>query len=287
MPGGFMEGRKTMKGVAAFFGIAVLLLAFGAPKAAAVGGQYVSISGCSVSNLGYLRYLTAQYEELTGAKILLMGGGSRIGLADLAGRRVDVDASCMSKTAGTMRGLRFTQVAWDALVFIVNKSNPVKNITLKQVRDIYFGKVTNWRQLGGPDMPLESFISNPSEMGGVDQSLSRLVLGGRMPPVVANSRIVGCSAAMWEQMVEVTPGGFAATGFASARFRNLRMLEVDGAAPTKRNIISGRYPLKRPLWLVTGRAPGPAAQKFIRFVLSAEGQGLISKYGVPSLRDIK
>ena len=275
-------GKKTVT-VALFFLVFTFLFALAARPA---GCESLSVSGCSVSTVGYLTYLAKKYEDLTGVKVFVRGGGSLMGISDLHSSRVDFAASCKGKTADDPKDMQFTQVAWDALVFIVNKSNPVNGLTLDQVRNIYAGRIYNWKQLGGPDTKLISFMAL-GEMGGVGQSLSRLVLGGKRPPLTANTQIIASSAAIWEQMVEVTPGGFAATGFASARKRDVKMLRINGAPPTKENIITGRYPLKRPLYLVTSRKPSPATKKFIEFALSRNGQRLISAYGIPSLDEIK
>ncbi|MDA8173699.1 MAG: phosphate ABC transporter substrate-binding protein [Nitrospiraceae bacterium] len=275
-------GRKTVTAVLCFC-IFSLAFAWAARPACC---EPLTVSGCSVSTVGYLTYLAQKYQELTGVKVFVRGGGSLMGISDLNSSRVDFAASCKGKSADDPSGMHFTQVAWDALVFIVNKSNPVNGITLHQVRGIYSGRIYNWKQLGGPDMKLVSFIAQ-GEMGGVGQSLSRLVLKGKRPIITANTQIIASSAAIWEQMVEVTPGGFASTGFASARKRNVKMLPVNGMPPTKENIVSGRYPLKRPLYLVTTGNPTPEVKKFIQFALGRTGQHLISAYGIPSLNEIR
>lgn len=94
------------------------------------------------------------------------------------------------------------------------------------------------------------------------------------------------SVAIWEQLVEEMREGFASTGFGSARTRNVKMLKVNGVAPTRRNIVSGRYPYKRPLYLVVKKDARPEVRRFVAFVLSEKGQKLISSFGMPSRADI-
>jgi phosphate transport system substrate-binding protein len=155
------------------------------------------------------------------------------------------------------------------------------------VRDIYNGKITNWNQLGGPNLRIISFISTPKGMGGIGNSLSKMVLKGNPLSKQPNSVIMQSSGALWEQMVEETPGGFASTGFASARKREVKILKVNGISADKKNIISGKYPFRRPLYLVVKKGSKPAVRKFIEFVLSRKGQGFISSYGMPSLAEVK
>ena len=95
------------------------------------------------------------------------------------------------------------------------------------------------------------------------------------------------SSAVREQMVEKSIVGFSSSGFASARKRNVKMLSVNGVPPTKENIISGKYPFRRRLYLVYNKKDNrPDVKKFIDFALSNEGQKFISGQGIPGpLRD--
>src|SRR5208337_4712708 len=105
----------------------------------ATSAESLTASGCSVSTVGYLSDLSREYEKETGVKMSVLGGGSVRGLTDLLQSRVDFAASCQGKEVDDPAGLEFIPVAWDALVFIVNKSNPVDNISPQNVSDIYNG----------------------------------------------------------------------------------------------------------------------------------------------------
>jgi phosphate transport system substrate-binding protein len=241
-------------------------------------------SGCSVSVPGYLADLAKAYEKETGVKVLVLGGGSVRGLTDLKEGRMDFAASCQSKSANDSEDFEYRTACWDALVFIAHRSNPVNSITPRQVKNIYEGKISNWKQLGGPDLNLISIISKGR--GGVEESLSAMILNGQRPTQKKNSTMQSSSPAIWEQLVEEMREGFASTGFGSARKRNVKMLNVNGVAPTRENIISGKYPYRRPLFIVIKKNAKPEARKFVDFVLSRKGQKLISSHGMPSLADI-
>jgi phosphate transport system substrate-binding protein len=244
-------------------------------------------SGCSVSVPGYLADIAKEYEKETGVKVLVLGGGSVRGLTDLQEGRTDFAASCQSKTSEDPEDFEYVTAAWDAMVFIVNKENPVDAITPQEVKDIYEGKITNWKQVGGPDMNLISVISTAKGMGGIGEALSKYILDGKRPAQQRNSTMQASSVAIWEQVVAETREGFASTGFGSARKRDVKMLKVNGVPPTRENIISGKYPFKRPLFIVIKKNPKPEVRKFVDFVLSLKGQQLISSYGMPSLIDMK
>jgi phosphate transport system substrate-binding protein len=257
------------------------------PPDQALASEPITVSGCSVSNVGYLNDLARAYERMTGQKVLVRGGGSIVGLTELGSEKIDLAASCQSYVTSPGADFRFIPVCWDALVFIVNKANPLTSITPGQVKDIYEGRITTWKQLGGNNLKLVSYISTPEGFGGIGEALEKYILNGRRPRMQANSSMQASSVSIWEQWVERNPGGFASSGFGSARKRNVRMLAVNGVAPTKKNIISGKYPYKRYLYLVITKDAKPEVRKFVDFALSRKGQALISSYGMPSLAEIR
>lgn len=248
--------------------------------------QVLNISGCSVSYLSYLKGLAEEYEKKTNIRVLLRAGGSVIGLEDLKGGRTDLAASC-KKPDEQSKDFQHIQVAWDALVVIVHKSNLIKNVSLKEIRDIYSGNITNFKQLRGNNSEIKVFISNPKKgLSGVGKSTIELMLNGKDYSKRKNM-IFLASTAIVEQMVENTSEGFAVTGYSSARKRDVKILSIDGIYPTRENIINGTYPFRRPLYLVLPKKPNAEAKRFVEFALSNEGQDIISSLGVISLKDIK
>ena len=185
-----------------FFVIAACMAAFVAKASA----ETLIASGCSVSNFGYLNDLAREFERRKpGVQILVRGGGSLLGITELRGEKIDFAASCKSKGPSDPAEFAFVPVAWDALVFIVNKSNPVNSITPEQVRDIYDGKIDNWNTLGGRVEVIQSFVSTPEGMGGIGEALAKYILNGRQITHQPNSVVMASSVAVWEQMVEKTP----------------------------------------------------------------------------------
>jgi phosphate transport system substrate-binding protein len=253
----------------------------------AYSDDYLTASGCSVSYVGYLKDLAQEYERRTGIKVHVRGGGTVGGLENLKGGKVDFAATCRNRIEGDPEDVEFIQAAWDALVFIVHKSNPVKNISINDVKGIYAGRITNWKQLGGNNAAIKVFIARTTRsLQGIEASLRDMVLDGKSPVEGPNIKLVP-TGGMVEQTVEKTPDGFAVSGFTSARKRSVKMLKVGGISPTKENIIKNKYKLRRPLFLVVPKNPEPKVKKFLDFALSREGQQFISFSGVVSLRDAK
>jgi len=280
-----MKQKSKMKGLLRLLFLLVLFVCFlHAPSA--YSGDNISASGCSVSYVGYLRDLAQEYEKRTGIKVHIRGGGTVGGLENLKEGKVDFAATCRNKIKGDPEDVKFVQVAWDALVFIVHKSNPVRDISLKDIKNIYSGKITNWKQLGWKNKPIRLFVARTTRsLGGIESSLRELVLDGKTPVESPNLKLLP-TGGMVEQTIEKTPEGFAASGFTSARKREVKILKVNRISPTKKNIINGRYPFKRPLFLVIPKNPHPDTKKFIDFVLSKEGQRFIGSLGVVSLLDV-
>jgi phosphate transport system substrate-binding protein len=267
--------------------LVVFLLLLFSPDGSYAAADHLTASGCSVSNVGYLTDLAKEYERRTGIKVLVRGGGSAVGIADLRSATVDFAASCRSRSAGDPEDVTFIQVAWDALVFIVHPSNSLTSLSLENVRDIYAGRITNWRQLKGANSPIKVFISRARQgLSGVEASTNALVLNGREPVETPNTLFLA-STAIVEQMVETTPEGFATTGYTSARKRKVKMLKIDGVAPSVGNIVQQRYPLKRPLYILLPKHPKPAARQFVDFVLSKDGQQYLRSLNVVSLQDVR
>ena len=194
---------------------------------------------------------------------------------------LDAVGSGSADVAGSVRGssgsavdsqLTFTPVAWDGLVLVTSASNPVSSLTLKQLHDIYYGKITNWNQVGGPNAPIDVYaVASPGD--GVEYSLRRLLFGRGNQPVAAPRLYL--STTSLEQGVVLDPHSLGATTLSSASGnRRLKMLRIDGSAPTQANVASGRYPLYTPIYLVTraGSAHAAEAQSFVAFAGSAQGK---------------
>jgi len=241
-----------------------------------------------VSNLGYLSELAAEYERRTGIRMFVRGGGSVVGLDDLISGKVDFAASCRGREPGDPAGIDYVQVAWDALVFVVHPSNPVRTISLGEARRIYLGRLRDWGELpGGAPGPITVLLQRPSTgLSGVEHCVRMQVLDGGVP-VPGPGAIELASSGIVEQLVEKTPGAFGATGFSSARRREVRMLALDGVEPTRETIASRAYPLLRPLFLMVREHPSADVAAFLEFALGEEGQRLISSFGAVSLRDVR
>jgi len=175
-------------------------------------------------------------------------------------------------------------VAWDAIVFIVNKDNPVDDISIEQVRQIYEGKITNWKQLGGNNAAIDLYVRK-SPLSGVGYTLRELVFYDSDGDFTSRAHSVKSSGPA-EKAVEKNPNAFTATGISSAHRRNVKLLKVNGTEPNFETIKSGSYILYRPLYLITKLVEkNPLVLDFIKYATSEEGMAVIRKTGTVPYSD--
>ena len=201
------------------------------------------------------------------------------GTADLAGAARASDGSAQNT------GLTFTPVAWDALVMVSNPANPVNNLTLKQLHDIYFGKITNWSELGGSSAPIDLYaVASPGD--GVEYSLRTLLFGRGNQPVAAPRLYVNTHKL--EEGVALNPNGLGVATMADAASNSkLKMIPINGIAPTASTVGNGSYVLFTPLYLVTNPRNPKAADvtAFIDFLQTDAAKAAMRRHGVVPFSD--
>ncbi len=246
-------------------------------------------AGCGITKLAFMQELATAYTKKTGVAIELKGGGATKGIRDVQKRLIHIGGACRasSEFVNEERYVNQVPVAWDAVVFIVNKSNPVETITMDQVRDVYDGKITNWKQLGGNDEVMNLYVRE-SPISGVGQTLRELVFSDYEKEFTKLAHVVK-STGPAEKAVEGDANGFTATGVSSAHRRDVKILNVNGITPTFENIRDGNYMLYRPLYLVTRMVEdNPQVIDFIKYATSKEGMEVIRNTGtVPYLDGMK
>ena len=239
-------------------------------------------AGCGITKKAFMKELAAEYEKIYGVHFELEGGGATKGIRRVKDRSVDIGGSCRPKIAGAPeeRFVRMTPVAWDALVVMVNKDNPVSNITLRQVKDLYEGKITNWKELGGNDAPIELLVRK-GKISGVGFTLRQLVWGN--PDQEFKGSAEYPSSGPLEKAVEKNPNAIGISGISSASKRDVKLLSLEGKVPNYENIRSGHYLLYRPLYITYMSRGNPELKeikRFISFALSKQGREIIRAQGV-------
>ncbi len=224
-------------------------------------------------------------------------GGSAGGIAALGDGLVQIGMSSkhLDETARTKYpkvDFHETRIGEDAVAMVVSKDvweGGVRALSKDQVRGIYEGRITNWQSLGGPDRRIVFFNKEPGR--GTWEVFAHWAYGDskKAPPVSllevggneeARNKVASTRGALSQLSASWADGQ---TVFALA----LKNGEGQPIAPTAENIASHRYPMSRPLFLLTNGPPANEAKVFINFILGERGQGLVRKHGYLSLDQLK
>ena len=234
---------------------------------------------------GVVTDVAKAWEKAGKGKIELQPFNTASGIDAVAKGSADLAGSARPGIGASEQSLTFTPVAWDALVMVTYPSNPVSNITLKQLHEIYMGRITNWKDLGGDDAPINLYaVASPGD--GVEYSLRRLLFGRGNQPVAAPRLYV--NVAKLEEGVTLDRRGLGATTLAGvATNKKVKILSIDGVAPSMSTVGSGAYPLYTELYLVTNDTGPKAAEvkDFISFVTSSAGSSLLRSHSLVPYAD--
>lgn len=166
-------------------------------------------------------------------------------------------------------------VAVDGIAIIVHPSNPVKNLTVDQVRALYAGKITNWKDVGGTDQKIVKISRDTNS--GTYESFEQLVM--HKEKIAADTEYVG-SNGQARQRVQSTPAAVSYIGLGFAD-RNVKALSINGILPDNATVASGSYPIARPLFMFTKGYPklGTPLHAFVTLYLAPKGQEIIEAIG--------
>lgn len=235
-------------------------------------------------------------------QVAVTGGGSGTGIAALINKTTDIAmASRAMKPEEVAQAKKNSgvepseiEVAHDAVVVVVNPANPVKKLTIKQLADIYTGKIANWKDLGGKDLAI-SVLSRDKNSGTHVFFLEHVLRGGKAkgPEEYGRTVLMLPSSQAIADEVAGNPAsiGYFGLGYLDKKRQQSISVAKDPAAPyvepTPENALSGKYPISRPLFLYTNGKPAGNVDTFVKYVLSADGQKLVEKEGFVPLKGLK
>jgi phosphate transport system substrate-binding protein len=212
--------------------------------------------------------------------ISLSGGGSGEGVKAMIDKTTDIANSsreikdrevALAKSKGVNPVAHI--VAIDAIVPIVNPRNKVKNLSIDQLSQIYQGKITNWKEVGGED--LQIVVISRDSSSGTFEAWAEMVLN--KAKVTPRAQMQASNGAI----VQAVSKNRYAVGYIGLGYINksVKALTVNGVEATLENAFSKTYPVARPLYMYTNGRPSGQTAKYIDFVLSPAGQALVAKDG--------
>lgn len=224
-----------------------------------------------------------------GKNIIVEGGGSSVGVEALINGTVDIADASREMTENEIKSAQknginpvSTTIAYDGITVIVNPSNPVSNLTFTQLRGIYNGTISNWKDIVGQDKPIIVYCRNSNS--GTYKDFQTLVMqGDNYRPDAFTQADTGAIVINVSQ----NPGAIGYIGF-SYHDNSTKALSVDNGSgsvfPTYETIHSGVYPLSRPLYMYTNGEPTGLKKEFTDFVLSDQGQNIATGAGFIPLK---
>lgn len=220
-----------------------------------------------------------------GADLSVRGGGSGVGIAsiidgtcDIANASRAIKPAELEKAAKKGRSLKAHVIAMDGISHILHPSNPLKGLTREQIKKLYTTRVKNWKEIGGPDLPV--VVISRDTASGTFEAFSELVLDKKR---VRPDAIMQASNQGIASIVARTPGaiGYVGLGYLTDA---VKAIEVDGVMPDKTSVLRNKYAISRPLFMYTVGEPQGEVKKFLDFVKGPEGQKIVSEEGFVGLK---
>lgn len=261
----------------------LLSLALALPVLAA---KPISIKGSDTMVIMNARLAEAFMNANPAIQIQVTGGGSGVGIAALINGTTDIAASSRPiKTSETDKlKQRFATtghaipIARDGLSVYLNDRNPVKELTLAQIRGIYTGAITNWKQVGGPDAQIILY-SRENSSGTYTYFKDNVLMGKDFVP---RAQTLQGTAAVVNAVAKDANGiGYGGAAYAKGiRFAAVKKDDKSPAIlPSLETVRSGQYPISRYLYLYTRVKPAKELKQFLDWATGPQGQEIVTKTG--------
>jgi phosphate transport system substrate-binding protein len=200
--------------------------------------------------------------------VLVSGLGSSAGIEAVSAGTAQIGTSSRDlKPEEKSLGLVDTPIAYDGIAVIVSPENRVNGLTTQQLQDVFAGKITNWKQLGGEDRSID--LVNRDEASGTREAFKKIVM--KDVPFDPRAAVLPGTGQV-RDVVARAPGaiGYISIGFVQPRFTDVRVkaLEIDGVKAIETNVANKSYPIGRVLHFFTKGAPTGLAKEYVDFVLS-------------------
>ena len=268
---------------------AAVMIAVFSLSVSAFAGQIVMDGSTTV--LPFAQAAAEQFaKQNPGVKFSVSGTGTGNGFKSLADGSAQIAnasrfikdseiKSCMDKKVYPVP----FAVALDCLVPVVHPSNKVKSLTREQLKDIYSGKITNWKQVGGSDTPMV-VVGRDTSSGTYGTWQEMIMDKGDKTRVTPKAQVTSSSGAMMTSVSQNKNAiGYEGMGYVS---KSVKAIAVDGISGSASAARSGKYPLARYLYMFTNGWPEGDVLDFITFMQSNAGQKIVNTTGFVSLQQI-
>ena len=286
----------SIRAVLAFLCITLLFAACASPDASGgtpgAADTYIENKGSdTIVNLA-LAWAERYQQEHPNVRISVTGGGSGTGIAALINRTVDIANASRQITTDELNSARANGadpvefiIARDAIAIIVNPDNPVGELTLQQLSDIYSGKINNWQELGGEDRPIVR-LSRETNSGTHVYFLEEVLRLGRPddPTLFSRDTLLLPSSEGITSEVRSNPNaiGYDGLGYVTPEEKMVAVSRTEGGEyvlPSAESVNNGSYPIARDLYMYTVGEPAGAVKTYLDWILGAEAQEIVTELG--------
>jgi phosphate transport system substrate-binding protein len=252
--------------------IVAIVIIVGAYMAFAGGSDQKTIQVAGSTSVQPVAEKLAQayMEKHPDVKINVQGGGSSVGITSAQQGQADIGMSSKELKDDEKSGLKEYLIGKDGIVIAVNTANSVSDLTTDQVKSIFSGNTTNWKELGGSDGTIN--VITREDGSGTRKAFEEIIMG--KDTKIIKTAIVQSSTEAVSQAVKGDPNAIGFISLASLS-NDVKALKINGVAPSEQTVSDGSYKVQRPfLFLTKGDATG-TVKDFIDFCLSSEGQAII------------
>lgn len=234
----------------------------------------ITVSG-STSVGPTIEVLAEAYEKNNEVKIEVQQVGSSAGIKNTMEGTSNLGMSSRDLKDEEAKNVEGTKIAIDGIAVITNKNNKVEDLTVEQIKDIFTGKITNWKEVGGVDA--EIVVVSREEGSGTRDGFQD-ILGFGSEELIRNAQICDGSGNI-KSTVEGNENAIAYISFGYVK-DGIKSVKVDGVEANDDNVIAGTYPISRP-FLVVNKKDGLSdeAKAFVDFIMSEEGQNIVAEEG--------
>jgi phosphate transport system substrate-binding protein len=240
-----------------------------------------------------------EFNKNSDAKVSVSGEGSGVGISALIGGTTDIAETSREMSADELQKAKAkgvnpvqTLVARDGLAVIVNPDNPVRKLTMDQLRDIFMGNVKNWKEVGGKDQKI-LLVSRDTNSGTHVYFKEHVLRRGNSKGTeeFPNTALMVVSSQSAVQTVTQDKGAVAyvGLGYTGPKVGTVAVAKTPAGpyvTPSMETVMNNTYPISRPLFFYTNGEPKGVAKKYLDFVLSDKGQGIVEKLDFVPLRKI-
>ncbi len=258
--------------------LAALLVGFSLTTASAFADTSITVAG-STALLPLAKDAAGAYQAANpSVKIAVSGGGSGTGINQAAAKAIDIGDSDI--LAPSQPSLVDNKVAVIGFAVITNPDVKVKNLSRKQIQDIFSGKVSNWSQVGGPDLKI--VVVNRTRGSGTRVVFEKTVIA---PEKVTEGGLTEDATGTVVSVLKQTPGAISYAAFSGIKDQPVTAVSIDGVEPTEANVITGKYIFWSYEHMFTNGPATGEVKKFIDFVTNNDA--LLKKNQFIKVTDMK